>query len=498
MEMRSEKRALDKIYKRRDRYEIPDWQRQEVWSADQKRGLIDSILRGWKLPKFYFQKTRTNPDEFDVVDGQQRLTAIWEFMDGELKLSEEQAKEFEAADYPNLPDALSDAFDDYEIEYDEITDATDQEVKEFFQRLQVGLPLTSSEKLNSVHSKLRDYCAKAAQHPLFSKTTVISDKRYAYFDILAKVATIEIEGLDAGLRYDDIKKVFESNSAFSPNSATAKRINNALKFLHDSLPAPYAQFRNRTIVQSIITLICHLQEAGLKADQKQILGEFIDSFLKELRKQVELGQGATDQDFLEFQRTVNANIRAGARTRQSILLRHLFRRHPDFFSAVSQSQEITEGMNSDRDKLATGIRESVRSINERYSAQHGSDLFKPTNRTAAALVSLGTPVSSLNDYKKFIEELYFLFRESVGQRLEGNLPESFRHVNDLRTMLQHDVDHGKKSKAASKRKHLATVFRTYSGAASPEAIDPAQFALVQVNILGALSHDLNNLAKTLL
>lgn len=109
MEMRSEKRALDKIYKRRDRYEIPDWQRQEVWSPDRKRGLIDSILRGWKLPKFYFQKTHANPDEFDVVDGQQRLSAIWEFMDGELKLSEEQAREFGAADYPSLPDALSDA-----------------------------------------------------------------------------------------------------------------------------------------------------------------------------------------------------------------------------------------------------------------------------------------------------------------------------------------------------------------------------------------------------
>ena len=26
MQMRAEKRAIDKIYKRRDRYEIPDWQ----------------------------------------------------------------------------------------------------------------------------------------------------------------------------------------------------------------------------------------------------------------------------------------------------------------------------------------------------------------------------------------------------------------------------------------------------------------------------------------
>jgi uncharacterized protein with ParB-like and HNH nuclease domain len=65
------RQALDKIYKRRDRYEIPDWQREDVWDQRKKQQLIDSILRGWKLPKFYFVKT--SEDEYEVVDGQQRL-----------------------------------------------------------------------------------------------------------------------------------------------------------------------------------------------------------------------------------------------------------------------------------------------------------------------------------------------------------------------------------------------------------------------------------------
>ena len=78
MKMTSAKRALDKIYKRRDRYEIPDWQREEVWNKTKKQQLIDSILRGWKLPKFYFVKLEG--DQYEVVDGQQRLTAIFEFL----------------------------------------------------------------------------------------------------------------------------------------------------------------------------------------------------------------------------------------------------------------------------------------------------------------------------------------------------------------------------------------------------------------------------------
>lgn len=92
MKMTARRRALDKIYKRRDRYEIPEWQRGEVWDTNRKQQLIDSILRGWKLPKFYF--LALDDDNFEVVDGQQRLTAIYEFFANELQLSEGSAQYF--------------------------------------------------------------------------------------------------------------------------------------------------------------------------------------------------------------------------------------------------------------------------------------------------------------------------------------------------------------------------------------------------------------------
>jgi len=94
MKMQSKKRAIDKIYKRRDRYEIPEWQRQEVWSRSKKQNLIDTILRGWKLPKFYLLKVSDDPEAYEVVDGQQRLVAIWDFFENELSLADETAETF--------------------------------------------------------------------------------------------------------------------------------------------------------------------------------------------------------------------------------------------------------------------------------------------------------------------------------------------------------------------------------------------------------------------
>ncbi len=108
MEISSNNRALDKIYKRRHRYEIPDWQREEVWDTAKKQKLIDSILRGWKLPKFYFLKTSDNPEEFEVVDGQQRLATILEFFNNALSLSAESSKNFKAQYYRDLAPDVSD------------------------------------------------------------------------------------------------------------------------------------------------------------------------------------------------------------------------------------------------------------------------------------------------------------------------------------------------------------------------------------------------------
>jgi uncharacterized protein with ParB-like and HNH nuclease domain len=183
MKMTSDKRAIDKIYKRRDRYEIPDWQRQKVWGRARQQELIDSILRGWKLPKFYFLKTSPDEEQYEVVDGQQRLTSIFEFFDNNLPLSADTANEFGGRYYKDLPSGVSDAFDDYDIQYDQLEDAADEDVKQFFQRLQNGLPLTSSEKLNSIDSNLRDFIKEMTKHKFLSSVPV-SDRRYGYFDIL--------------------------------------------------------------------------------------------------------------------------------------------------------------------------------------------------------------------------------------------------------------------------------------------------------------------------
>jgi uncharacterized protein with ParB-like and HNH nuclease domain len=124
MKMTAERRAIDKIFRRRDRYEIPDWQRGEVWDRTKKQRLIDSILRGWKLPKFYF--VGVSDEDYLVEDGQQRLAAIFDFFSNELPLSAESTARFGGPYYRDLTRKVADSFDDFEIEFDIIQDANDE------------------------------------------------------------------------------------------------------------------------------------------------------------------------------------------------------------------------------------------------------------------------------------------------------------------------------------------------------------------------------------
>ncbi|MFD0727456.1 DUF262 domain-containing protein [Lysobacter brunescens] len=491
MKMTAGRRALDKIYKRRDRYDIPEWQRGEVWDEARKKALIDSVLRGWKLPKFYFVKL--NDEDFEVVDGQQRLTAIYEFFANTLALSDESTATFGGPFYKDLKSKVSDAFDDFEIEYDEIEDASEEELKEFFQRLQQGLPLTSSEKLNSVHSKLRDFCQELVKHEFFSESISVPNTRLAHFDIVAKVTAIEVEGVDAGLRFDDIKRVFVSQKSFSSSSAVAKRLKSALDFLSKAFPQQNARLKNRTIVQSLITFACRIVETKPKYDLASEFQLFVANFLDGLSGQVELGQSATDYDYIRFQRSINANVKTGARTRHEVLLRKAFLFDTKIAEAFSPAAVAASGVNQRVKELAEDVSTKIGRTNTAYAHIHGEDLFKATNKTAQALTRLGRPINSLSSYVSFIDDLYFLFRESVGQRLADRMPVSFVDVNLLRTDLQHDVDHGEQRKVAKKQKKIGETFKKYAGVDSPQLLDPERFVLVQANLLSSIDLDLVNL-----
>ena len=147
-----------------------------------------------------------------------------------------------------------------------------------------------------------------------------SNKQFGHFDIVTKVVAIEIEGLEVSLRYDDLRALFEAQENFSPASSVGKRTKDALDYLDRVFNDENSPLlRNRSVVQSFVTLGAYVVRLGRAVGSEKRIRNFFEHFTKELSKQVELGQKATDQDYIAFQKTVNANVKSGARTRHEIL-----------------------------------------------------------------------------------------------------------------------------------------------------------------------------------
>jgi len=264
MKISKEKKPLDKLYRRRNRYDLqPDYQRDEVWDKNRKQRLLDTILKKWDIPKVYINIL--GKDDFEVVDGQQRLNAIYEFYGNDLELSSEFTKDYGDLVYNDLPDKIKDIFDDFKIDIVLIEEAEDQELKELFSRLQLGKPLNSGEKLNAVHGKCRDFAKELSEHNFIKNKISLKNTRYSYLSIAGQLCILGIKGIESH-KFKDIEDFFIANVNFNKNSTKGKRVIKILNLMDKMLEVNPGIFRNRASITTFFTLINDLIEEGFKFD----------------------------------------------------------------------------------------------------------------------------------------------------------------------------------------------------------------------------------------
>jgi uncharacterized protein with ParB-like and HNH nuclease domain len=62
----------------------PPYQRWSVWNQTYRESFIDTILLGYPSPAIFLYRDveETGKTRYDVVDGKQRFTAIFDFIEG--------------------------------------------------------------------------------------------------------------------------------------------------------------------------------------------------------------------------------------------------------------------------------------------------------------------------------------------------------------------------------------------------------------------------------
>ena len=205
-----------------------EYQRGKVWSTPQQALLIDSILRGYDIPKVYVRRNPPNHNFlFDLIDGKQRLTAIWRFMSDDLRLPR-KADEFPGLGdlsgkrWSDLPPRAQDQFQFANITVSKIEDAQADEVRELFLRLQKGEPLNSAEKRNAMAGPVRDFVTNTmAPHSLWARTG-LSDRRFGIHTHSAILLSLVKQGGATNLKGADLEDLYQDED-FDPDGVEAQK-----------------------------------------------------------------------------------------------------------------------------------------------------------------------------------------------------------------------------------------------------------------------------------
>jgi len=280
--------TIEEVYKKRGQMSFPDFQREpHLWTLKDKQLLIDSILNDIDIPKLYLHETEKG--FYEVIDGQQRLWAIWEFIDNRYKFARHgKTKTFEGLDLNDQNKIRR-----YALQITLIDDVSDEYLRKLFLRLQFGLLLVSGEKLHALVGSMRNFIFnKMVKHP-FIKSIKISERRFAKQTLCAQICinsfSREENNTFSRTRYDDLEYFFEDYKKVEGSKLTffenrCDHIMNVLDNLNGYFKEKAVELRNRSFIVSVYLFAEELIKKHQKREIDNIMPQFVEFSLQLLKR----------------------------------------------------------------------------------------------------------------------------------------------------------------------------------------------------------------------
>lgn len=225
----------------------PNFQRGEVWGLQKKQRLIDSILRGWHVPPIHIVQPKEGVIQ-EVLDGQQRLAAIRDFMENKFPINGEQTPlnkfitKLDGIYWKDLDEDIKDEFEGFTIRVLTLTNYEVEEPGELFYRLNQPTNLTSAEQRNAFFGDTRQQIKELSTYMVdnlgFNTSSLgFSNSRMAYDDIIAKLLiTLEFGTLKKKITANIVTARFREGKPFSENliKTTINILNILSELIRDS------------------------------------------------------------------------------------------------------------------------------------------------------------------------------------------------------------------------------------------------------------------------
>lgn len=195
----------------------PKYQRRRTsWPETAKTSLIDTIINNYPIQPIYLREyvTENRERKKEIIDGQQRVSTIYEFINDEFALSKNVSDEtlygykFSELAFENQQEIL-----DYEFSFISIRNTTESDIISIFSRLNsFTLPLNAQEKRNAIWSgqfKTLIYKLSSLYSTFWDEFKIFSDKSIARMGEAQFISEVVVT-LDVGFQNYSKKKIDDS------------------------------------------------------------------------------------------------------------------------------------------------------------------------------------------------------------------------------------------------------------------------------------------------
>ncbi|HUR24512.1 MAG TPA: DUF262 domain-containing protein [Candidatus Thermoplasmatota archaeon] len=289
--------SLKFLHARKKIWLNPDYQRESVWTRSQDQLLVDSLLNNIDIPKLYFREVVGKPYQYEVVDGQQRLRAIFGFLDEDFALGEDsdpiEGHVVAEKKFSELHTDLQLTLQNQTLDVTILQNYDSDDVEEMFLRLQNGSPLNAAEKRRAIPGNFRHVVKPLAEHGIF-ELCAFTNKRYAHEDAAAKVLHLFINGRTTDIRANALKLSYEAHAGLKEDDPIVKAVRRTWGFMvkaFKDLQSPkFKKF-------SIITVSTVVNEMLEQYDLQKYPGEFAEAYLSFEAERIANGEkDEADQD----------------------------------------------------------------------------------------------------------------------------------------------------------------------------------------------------------
>lgn len=293
---------LDQLYRDGQLRLAPEFQRNSVWPRPAKAYLIDTILADRPIPLLFLQKStslQTGRPVYSVIDGQQRLRAIFEFIDGRFRLTQSAGRPWANKSYEELSKAQQEQLRDYTFAVEELRNYSTTDIEDLFVRINKYVVRLSPQELRHAREKgkFADFVERVGNWDFWRDYKIFSPSQLARMrsiEFAAELAILLIEGpqdkkSSVDLYYGQYRDNF-------PRSATIeKQLRSHILWIAKAIPnLPTSRYRRPVDLYALIGALDRLGSRGrpLSKLNPAAVGKALEEFERKTRRKRPTGEAA--------------------------------------------------------------------------------------------------------------------------------------------------------------------------------------------------------------